>query len=60
MKFVFLAFLASSLPCAAQTPQVTQAEEQFPEVDAIVNDAVQTNLIPGAVVFIGHDGTRDL
>ncbi len=56
MKFVFLAFLASSLPCAAQTPQVTQAEEQFPEVDAIVNDAIQTNLIPGAVVFIGRNG----
>ena len=30
--------------------------QQFPQVDAIINDAVQTNLIPGAVLVIGHDG----
>ena len=35
---------------------MAQAQEQFPQVDAIINDAVATNLIPGAVLVIGHDG----
>ncbi|MGA8028890.1 MAG: exo-beta-N-acetylmuramidase NamZ domain-containing protein [Bryobacteraceae bacterium] len=28
----------------------------YPQVDAIINDAVQTGLIPGAVLVIGHNG----
>jgi uncharacterized protein YbbC (DUF1343 family)/CubicO group peptidase (beta-lactamase class C family) len=56
MKLVFFALLFLSFCRGAQMPQLVQAEAQFPEVDAIVNDAVQTNLIPGAVVFIGHAG----
>lgn len=35
---------------------VCSAQEQFPQVDAIINDAVQTNLIPGAVLVVGHNG----
>ena len=30
--------------------------DQFPQVDAIINDAVKTDLIPGAVLVIGHRG----
>jgi uncharacterized protein YbbC (DUF1343 family)/CubicO group peptidase (beta-lactamase class C family) len=44
--------LAAALPAFAQAP----AEQAFPAVDAIINDAVQTGLIPGAVVAIGHNG----
>lgn len=35
---------------------VCSAQEQFPQVDAIISDAVQTNLIPGAVLVVGHNG----
>jgi uncharacterized protein YbbC (DUF1343 family)/CubicO group peptidase (beta-lactamase class C family) len=56
MKLVLFALLFLILYGAAQVPQLMQPKEQFPEVDAIVSDAVQTNLIPGAVVFIGHRG----
>ena len=47
-------FLASAL--FVQTSSVPSAPSEFPQVDAIVNEAVQTNLIPGAVVLIGHNG----
>ncbi len=33
-----------------------QTSEQFPQIDEIVNDAVRTNLIPGAVLIVGHNG----
>ena len=33
-----------------------RGQDAFPEADAIVNDAVQSNLIPGAVLVIGHNG----
>ena len=36
--------------------QVPPTGNQFPQVDAIINDAVQTGLIPGAVLVIGHNG----
>ncbi len=32
------------------------AEQPFTSVDAIINEAVQTGLIPGAVLVIGHKG----
>ncbi|HEY7212065.1 MAG TPA: exo-beta-N-acetylmuramidase NamZ domain-containing protein [Bryobacteraceae bacterium] len=35
---------------------VCAAQEQFPLVDAIVDEAVRTDLIPGAVILIGHNG----
>ncbi|MBV8551947.1 MAG: DUF1343 domain-containing protein [Acidobacteriaceae bacterium] len=51
MKCLLAVFLVlSSLSYARQ------AEQQFPQVDAIINEAVQTGLIPGAVLAIGHDG----
>ncbi len=50
MKF-FAVLLLASLPAAAQASQ-----QAFPQVDAILNDAVQTGLIPGAVVAIGYNG----
>ena len=33
-----------------------KGHEEFPQIDAIIDDAVQTNLIPGAVLIIGHNG----
>ncbi|HLH04198.1 MAG TPA: exo-beta-N-acetylmuramidase NamZ domain-containing protein [Bryobacteraceae bacterium] len=33
-----------------------RAQDQFPQVDAIVDEAVRTDVIPGAVVAIGHNG----
>ncbi len=44
------------LLCAAQFALATPPRDQFPQVDAIVDEAVRTNLIPGAVVVIGHQG----
>ncbi len=46
-RFLPLAFLAVTL-CPGQTPG-------FSDIDAMVQDAVQTNLIPGAVLVIGHN-----
>jgi uncharacterized protein YbbC (DUF1343 family)/CubicO group peptidase (beta-lactamase class C family) len=46
------ALLLAALPAVAQTP----AEPSFAAVDAIINEAVQTGLIPGAVLVIGHNG----
>ena len=51
MKLV--AVLLSAAMCAAAH---TSAEHSFAEVDAILNDAVESGLIPGAVVVIGHNG----
>ncbi len=48
MKLIFTGLLFVTALCRGQ--------EEFPQVDAIVNDAVQTNLIPGAVLVIGHNG----
>ena len=31
------------------------APEQFPEIDAIIDSAIQSHLIPGAVLLIGHN-----
>ena len=33
-----------------------RAQDQFPQVDAIIDEAVRTDVIPGAVVAIGHNG----
>ncbi|MDQ6735899.1 MAG: beta-lactamase family protein, partial [Nitrospirota bacterium] len=46
--------LANALAVVRIVP--ADAQEQFPQVDAIVNDAVQSSLIPGAVLVIGHNG----
>jgi uncharacterized protein YbbC (DUF1343 family)/CubicO group peptidase (beta-lactamase class C family) len=51
MKIAAVLLLAG-LPAAAQEPRA----EGFPQIDAILNDAVQSGLIPGAVVAIGHSG----
>src|SRR5579875_2890332 len=52
MKTIFAALLlASSLAAAQET-----VPAQYPQVDAILNDAVQSGLIPGGVVIIGHNG----
>jgi uncharacterized protein YbbC (DUF1343 family)/CubicO group peptidase (beta-lactamase class C family) len=57
MKF-FAALLLATLHVAAQQAVTQHAPEQqsFPQIDAILNDAVETDLIPGAVVLIGHHG----
>src|SRR5581483_4078760 len=57
MKSIWIGLLLASSLNSAQLAQITGAHEHFPEVDAIINDAIQTNLIPGAVVLIGHNGS---
>ncbi len=44
--------LAGSIAFAQQEALQTQ----YPQVDAIINAAVQSGLIPGAVLIIGHNG----
>jgi uncharacterized protein YbbC (DUF1343 family) len=56
MKSIWIGLLLATSLSSGQLIQITSAQEQFPEVDAIINDAIQTNLIPGAVVLIGHNG----
>src|ERR1700761_4840930 len=52
MKFAAVLLLASlraaAHPAAAECP--------FPQADAILNEAVESGLIPGAVLAIGHNG----
>ena len=36
--------------------QISPPAAQFPQVDALIEDAVRSQLIPGAVLVIGHDG----
>jgi len=52
MKFAAILLLTSGF-AAAQTPM---PEHSFAQVDAILNDAVESGLIPGAVLAIGHNG----
>jgi uncharacterized protein YbbC (DUF1343 family)/CubicO group peptidase (beta-lactamase class C family) len=52
MKFAAVLLLASLCASAQQGA----AEHSFPQVDAILNDAVASGLIPGAVLAIGHNG----
>ncbi len=53
MRFIAIVLLlATSLGGALQQ----SPEQQFPQVDAIVNQAVQSGLIPGAVLIVGHNG----
>ena len=47
MKCLLIGFVFAGLLPAA---------ESFPQIDAIVNEAVNTGLIPGAVVVVGHAG----
>ncbi|HEY2003306.1 MAG TPA: serine hydrolase, partial [Acidobacteriaceae bacterium] len=56
-----VAIVSTSVVCAAQQPSPAVAQQAvtppaFAPIDAIVNDAVAHNEIPGAVVVIGHDG----
>lgn len=52
MKF-FLALLLSVAGSFAQQPA---ASDTYASVDAIINEAVNTGLIPGGVLIIGHNG----
>ena len=53
MKSACLALCFASLLAAAQENTATH---QFPQIDAIIDEAVQSGLIPGAVLVIGHNG----
>ncbi len=55
MKGLGLGVFVAISTCFGQSPQVAAPANQFPQVDAIIEDAVQTNLIPGAVLVIGHN-----
>ena len=52
IRRVVLGFCAAVLAAAQQPPPAVE----YPQVDAIINEAVQSGLIPGAVVAIGHNG----
>ncbi len=52
MKTVATLLLAGSLALAAQNP----GPKEFPQVDAIIQDAVLTGLIPGGVLLVGRNG----
>ena len=54
MKFVVVSFLAAGLVYAQQTPATPASS--YAAVDAVINQAVDTGLIPGGVVVIGHNG----
>ena len=55
-----VALLLSISASFAQAPSAEQwaplSQDQFPQVDAIVQKAMKTGLIPGAVLIIGHEG----
>jgi CubicO group peptidase (beta-lactamase class C family) len=51
---LFLSILLLAAAVSAQEPQTETA--QFADVDTIINEAVNTGLIPGGVLIIGHNG----
>lgn len=53
MKAPLLALLVASAFAATQE---NAPPGKYPQIDAILNDAVQSGLIPGAVLIIGHHG----
>ncbi len=55
MKWILIGLALASVLAAGQIA-AAGAQEEFPQVDAIINDAVQSSLIPGAVLVIGHNG----
>ncbi len=58
MKPAVVSLLLVSFVAAAQqntSPQST-APVEYPQVDSILDEAVQSGLIPGAVLIIGHNG----
>ncbi|MBV9760162.1 MAG: DUF1343 domain-containing protein [Acidobacteriaceae bacterium] len=57
MRLAGILLLAGGLAAAyAKGAQTPAAENSFPQVDSILEDAVRTGYIPGAVVAIGHNG----
>lgn len=60
MKTSIALLLLSVSVSLAQSPsseqQASPSQSLFPQVDAVINDSVQTGLIPGAVLIIGHNG----
>ncbi|MBV8818300.1 MAG: serine hydrolase, partial [Acidobacteriaceae bacterium] len=52
MKLAVFFLLAAAVPRAHET----LSTDTYAPVDAIINEAVNTNLIPGAVLIIGHNG----
>lgn len=53
MRTSTAALLLSLSISLAQAPS---SEQQFPQVDTIINEAVRSGLIPGAVLVVGHNG----
>jgi uncharacterized protein YbbC (DUF1343 family)/CubicO group peptidase (beta-lactamase class C family) len=52
MKLLLPALLAASAIVFAQI----EPQQTLPQVDSIIDQAVQTGLIPGAVLVVGHNG----
>lgn len=53
MRLIGFVLLVASLAAAAQE---NASLARYPQVDAILNEGVQSGLIPGAVLIIGHNG----
>jgi uncharacterized protein YbbC (DUF1343 family)/CubicO group peptidase (beta-lactamase class C family) len=53
MKYLAFACLLASVAAFARQ---SHEQPQFQQVDALIDEAVRTGLIPGAVLVIGHDG----
>lgn len=49
--------LTSSFLAVAAEPADTPADKLGEQLDPIIDEAVNTNLIPGAVLVVGHNGT---
>ncbi|MBV8866320.1 MAG: DUF1343 domain-containing protein [Acidobacteriaceae bacterium] len=56
MKAILIVLALARGLALGQISTASEAPQEFPQVDAIINDAVQSNLIPGAVLVIGHNG----
>jgi uncharacterized protein YbbC (DUF1343 family)/CubicO group peptidase (beta-lactamase class C family) len=54
MKLLLSALIVAQAVAFGQAQ--VQAELSLPQVDAIIDQAVQTGLIPGAVLLVGHNG----
>lgn len=56
MRGLATVFLSAFFACATAGPQQQYPPADVSTVDAVINDAVQDKVIPGAVLVIGHDG----
>jgi CubicO group peptidase (beta-lactamase class C family) len=53
-----VAFVCAITLCGAETGKGTKQKEpvSLPQVDAIIQQAINTHQVPGAVILVGHNG----